>query len=69
MARRNQAGKTTPKPRRTRHKLIKNWPENHAGDGVRANAILDRLLRRSQLLDIKSRSYRLRDLEWAVAGA
>jgi DNA replication protein DnaC len=34
---------------------------------VLATAILDRLLHNSYVLDIKGRSYRLRDLERAVA--
>ena len=37
-----------------------------AGDEVLATAILDRLLHRSHVLDIKGRSYRLRDLERVV---
>lgn len=39
-----------------------------AGDEVLATAILDRLLHRSHVLNIKGRSYRLRDLERAMGG-
>ena len=45
---------------------IRDWPEIVAGDEVLATAILDRLLHRSHVLDIKGRSYRLRDLERVV---
>jgi hypothetical protein len=34
-----------------------------------STAILDRLLHRAHVLNIKGRSYRLRDLEQALAGA
>jgi len=51
----------------TTNKGIKDWPEILAGDEVLATAILDRLLHNSHVLDIKGRSYRLRDLEKAVA--
>jgi DNA replication protein DnaC len=50
----------------TTNKGIKDWPEILAGDEVLATAILDRLLHNSHVLDIKGRSYRLRDLERAV---
>ena len=50
----------------TTNKGIKDWPEILAGDEVLATAILDRLLHNSYVLDIKGRSYRLRDLEHAV---
>lgn len=53
----------------TTNKGIKDWPEILAGDEVLATAILDRLLHNSFVLDIKGRSYRLRDLERAVTGA
>ena len=36
-----------------------------AGDEVLTTAILDRLLHRANVLNIKGRSYRLRDLEEA----
>ena len=51
----------------TTNKSIKDWPEVLAGDEVLATAILDRLLHNSHVLDIKGRSYRLRDLERLVA--
>ena len=50
----------------TTNKGIRDWPELLAGDEVLATAILDRLLHRSHVLNIKGRSYRLRDLEQAV---
>ena len=50
----------------TTNKGIKDWPELLAGDEVLATAILDRLLHRSHVLDVKGRSYRLRDLERAA---
>ncbi len=52
----------------TTNKGIKDWPELFAGDEVLATAILDRLLHKSHVLDIKGRSYRLRDLERAAVG-
>ena len=51
----------------TTNKGIKDWPEILAGDEVLATAISDRLLHHSHVLDVKGRSYRLRDLERAVA--
>jgi DNA replication protein DnaC len=50
----------------TTNKGIRDWPELLAGDEVLATAILDRLLHRSHVLNIKGRSYRLRDLERMV---
>ncbi len=50
----------------TTNKGIKDWPEVLAGDEVLATAILDRLLHRSHVLNIKGRSYRLRDLDHLV---
>ena len=50
----------------TTNKGIKDWQEVLAGDEVLASAILDRLLHRSHVLNIKGRSYRLRDLEQAA---
>ncbi len=50
----------------TTNKGIRDWPELLAGDEVLATAILDRLLHRSHVLNIKGRSYRLRDLERAA---
>ena len=51
----------------TTNKGIKDWPELLAGDEVLATAILDRLLHHSHVINIKGRSYRLRDLEQAVS--
>lgn len=50
----------------TTNKGIRDWPEILAGDEVLATAILDRLLHKSHVLNIKGRSYRLRDLEGAA---
>ncbi len=50
----------------TTNKSIRDWTELLAGDEVLATAILDRLLHRSHVLNIKGRSYRLRDLEEAL---
>lgn len=47
----------------TTSKSVRDWTELLAGDEVLAAAILDRLLHRSNVLNIKGRSYRLRDLE------
>ncbi len=47
----------------TTNKGIREWPEVFAGDEVMATALLDRLLHRCHVLNIKGRSYRLRDLE------
>ena len=51
----------------TTNKGIKDWPELLAGDEILATAILDRLLHHSHVINIKGRSYRLRDLEQAVS--
>jgi DNA replication protein DnaC len=51
----------------TTNKGIKDWPEMLAGDEVLATAILDRLLHKSHVMNIKGRSYRLRDLEQAAS--
>ena len=51
----------------TTNKGIRDWPELLAGDEILATAILDRLLHHSHVLNIKGRSYRLRDLERAVS--
>jgi DNA replication protein DnaC len=53
----------------TTNKSVRDWPELLAGDEVLSTAILDRLLHRAPVLNIKGRSYRLRDLEQALAGA
>ena len=50
----------------TTNKSIRDWTELLAGDEVLAAAILDRLLHRAHVLNIKGRSYRLRDLEDAL---
>lgn len=47
----------------TTNKSVKDWPEILAGDEVMATALLDRLLHRSYVLNIKGRSYRLKELE------
>jgi len=47
----------------TTNKGIRDWPELLAGDEVLATAILDRLLHKSHVLNIRGRSYRLRELE------
>jgi DNA replication protein DnaC len=53
----------------TTNKGVRDWPELLAGDEVLATAILDRLLHRSHVLDVKGRSYRLRELERAAPAA
>jgi DNA replication protein DnaC len=50
----------------TTNKGVQDWPEVLAGDEVLATAILDRLLHRSQVLNITGRSYRLRELQAAA---
>ena len=45
------------------NKSIRDWTKLLAGDEVLATAILDRLLHHAHVLNIKGRSYRLRDLE------
>jgi DNA replication protein DnaC len=47
----------------TSNKAVKDWPEILAGDEAMATALLDRLLHRCHVINIKGRSYRLRDLE------
>jgi len=47
----------------TTNESVRDWTELLAGDEVLAAAILDRLVHRSNVLNIKGRSYRLRDLE------
>lgn len=51
----------------TTNKSIRDWPELLAGDEILATAILDRLLHHSHVLNVKGRSYRLRDLETEVS--
>ncbi len=53
----------------TTNKGVEAWPELLAGDEVLATAILDRLLHHSYVLNIKGRSYRLRELEAALAAS
>ena len=52
----------------TSNKAIKDWPEMLAGDEVITAAILDRLLPACHVLNIRGRSYRLRDLEENLKG-
>ena len=47
----------------TTNKSVKDWPEILAGDEVMTTAVLDRLLHKSHVLNIKGRSYRLKDLD------
>lgn len=49
----------------TSNKAVRDWPEMLAGDEVLTAAILDRLLHDSHVINIRGRSYRLRDLETA----
>ena len=51
---------------RDSNKSVRDWTELLAGDEVLATAILDRLLHRAHVLNIRGRSYRLRDLEDAL---
>lgn len=50
----------------TTNKSIRDWTELLAGDEVLAAAILDRLLHHATLINIKGRSYRLRELDDAL---
>lgn len=47
----------------TTNKSVKDWPGIFAGDEAMTAAILDRLLHKSVVLNIRGRSYRLQDLE------
>src|SRR5436305_3805801 len=47
----------------TTNKSVKDWPGILAGDEAMAAAILDRLLHRSVVLNVRGRSYRLQELE------
>jgi DNA replication protein DnaC len=47
----------------TTNKGVKDWPGLLAGDEAMAAAILDRLLHKSVVLNVRGRSYRLQDLE------
>jgi DNA replication protein DnaC len=51
----------------TTNKSVRDWTELLAGDEVLATAVLDRLLHRANVMNIKGRSYRLRDLEQALS--
>jgi DNA replication protein DnaC len=50
----------------TTNKSVRDWTELLAGDEALATAILDRLRHKAHVLNIKGRSYRLRDLEGAL---
>ena len=50
----------------TTNKSVKDWPGILAGDEAMAAAILDRLLHKSVVLNIRGRSYRLQELEKAL---
>jgi DNA replication protein DnaC len=47
----------------TTNKSVRDWTEILAGDEALTTAILDRLLHKAHVINIKGRSYRLRDLE------
>jgi DNA replication protein DnaC len=47
----------------TTNKSVKDWPGILAGDEAMAGAILDRLLHKSVVLNVRGRSYRLQELE------
>ena len=47
----------------TTNKGVKDWPGILAGDEALAAAILDRLLHKSVVLNVRGRSYRLQELE------
>ncbi len=47
----------------TTNKAVKDWAEILAGEEVMTAALLDRLPHRCHVMNIKGRSYRLRDLE------
>jgi DNA replication protein DnaC len=46
---------------------VREWTKLLAGDAVLATAVPDRLLHRASVLNIKGRSYRLRDLEQTLS--
>lgn len=50
----------------TTNKSVRDWTELLAGDEALTTAILDRLLHNAHVINIKGRSYRLRDLEAAL---
>ncbi len=47
----------------TTNKAVKDWPEFLGGDEIMVTALLDRLLHRCHVFNVRGRSYRLRDLE------
>lgn len=47
----------------TTNKSVKDWPGVFAGDEAMTSAILDRLLHRSVVVNIRGRSYRIQGLE------
>jgi DNA replication protein DnaC len=47
----------------TTNKSVKDWPGILAGDEAMTTALLDRLLHKSVVLNIRGRSYRLQELE------
>ncbi len=47
----------------TTNKSVKDWPGIFAGDEAMTAAILDRLLHKSVVINVRGRSYRLQDLE------
>jgi DNA replication protein DnaC len=47
----------------TTNKSVKDWPGILAGDEAMAAAVLDRLLHKSVVLNVRGRSYRLQELE------
>ena len=47
----------------TTNKSVKDWPGILAGDEAMTAAILDRLLHKSVVINVRGRSYRLQDLE------
>jgi DNA replication protein DnaC len=53
----------------TTNKSVREWTELLAGDEALTAAILDRLLHKAHVLNIKGRSYRLRDLEATLGTA
>lgn len=50
----------------TTNMSVSDWTEFLAGDEVLTTAILDRLLHKAHVLNIKGRGYRLRDLEQSL---
>ena len=47
----------------TANKFVKDWPEVFKEDEVMITALLDRLLHKSHVLNIRECSFRLRGLE------